>query len=87
MHDSCGLSTHNQRLRDLSAQVLTAESSFLIHHANAFEDGEDIVVWSSGWAPSALQALKRGQGMLGSWKTVLKGDFGGIPFTSMLEHR
>ncbi|KAK9800351.1 hypothetical protein WJX73_008195 [Symbiochloris irregularis] len=69
------------------AQVLSTESSFLIHHANAFEDGEDIVVWSSGWAPSALQALKRGQGMLGSWKTVLRGDFGGIPFTSMLEHR
>ena len=27
-------------------QVFEAEQSFLIHHANAFEDGDETEVWS-----------------------------------------
>ena len=68
-------------------QVYTTESSFLIHHANAYEEGDETVVWSSGWGPEALSKLEHGAGMLGSWRAVLRGDFSGIPFTSMLQHR
>ena len=68
-------------------QVVSTESSFLIHHANAFEDGDETVVWSSGWAPDSLLALQKGQGMLGSWKQVMAGDWSSIPYTSLLEHR
>ena len=70
-----------------SVQAYEAEQSFLIHHANAFEDGEDIEVWSSGWGPEALKRLASGSGMLGSWKVVLEGDFTGIPFTALWKHR
>ena len=72
---------------DASVQAFEAEQSFLIHHANAFEDGEDIEVWSSGWGPEALKRLASGAGMLGSWKVVLEGDFTGIPFTALWKHR
>ena len=30
-------------------QVHTAENAFLIHHANAFEEGDETIVLSSGW--------------------------------------
>ena len=30
-------------------QVYETENAFLIHHANAFEEGDDTVIWSSGW--------------------------------------
>ncbi|BDA50633.1 Apocarotenoid-15,15'-oxygenase [Coccomyxa sp. Obi] len=74
-------------------KVLESESSFLIHHANGFEDGDEIEVWSSGWGPEALAKLKEQErvngesGMLGSWKVVLAGDFTGIPFTTLWRHR
>lgn len=67
--------------------MLEAEQTFLIHHANAFEDGDSIEVWSSGWGPEALGRLAAGAGMLGSWKVVLEGDFSGIPFTALWRHR
>lgn len=30
-------------------QVHTAENAFLIHHANAYEEGDETIVLSSGW--------------------------------------
>ncbi|KAK9837122.1 hypothetical protein WJX81_004609 [Elliptochloris bilobata] len=69
------------------AKVYEAENAFLIHHANAFEEGDDTIVWSSGWGPEALKTLASGSGMLGSWKVLMKGDFSGIPFTSFWRHR
>ena len=69
-------------------QAFEAEQSFLIHHANAFDSGNDeLEVWSSGWGPEALGRLASGAGMLGSWKVVLEGDFTGIPFTALWRHR
>ena len=74
-------------MRGDDVQVMEAEQSFLIHHANAFEDGDCVEVWSSGWGPEALKRLASGAGMLGSWKVVLEGDFSGIPFTALWKHR
>ena len=71
----------------LPVQVYEMEQSFLIHHANAFEKGDELEVWSSGWGPQALGRLASGAGMLGSWKVVLEGDFTGIPFTALWRHR
>lgn len=71
----------------MQPQIITAEASFLIHHANAFEDGQDVVVWSSGWGPNALQRLQPGSGLLGSWHSILQGNLYSAPYTSMLEHR
>ena len=70
-----------------ACQVLDTERCFVIHHANAYEEGDEVVVWSSGWGPEALQALAAGSGMLGSWKVVLQGDFDDIPLTSIWRHR
>ena len=40
-------------------QVHMAENAFLIHHANAFEEGDETVVLSSGWVrPTNYQAFK-----------------------------
>ncbi|KAL3146000.1 hypothetical protein ABBQ38_015360 [Trebouxia sp. C0009 RCD-2024] len=65
------------------------EPAFLIHHANAYEEGDEIVVWSSGWSPEAVRLLatSSGSGMLGSWKVVMDGDFTGVPVTSLWSHR
>lgn len=30
-------------------QVHMAENAFLIHHANAYEEGDETIVLSSGW--------------------------------------
>ena len=43
-----------------STQVVETESTFTIHHANAFEDPDapgDLLVWSSGWGPATLAAV------------------------------
>ncbi|DBA67834.1 TPA: hypothetical protein ACH3X2_014183 [Trebouxia sp. C0005] len=65
------------------------EPSFLIHHANAYEEGEEVVVWSSGWSPEAVRVLatSSGSGMLGSWKVVMDGDFNDVPVSSLWSHR
>lgn len=49
-------------------QVFESENAFLIHHANAFEEGDETVVWSSGWVRArARQAMCQAQrpGILG----------------------
>ena len=55
----CGLAYHDKLLL---WQVLESESSFLIHHANAFEDGDEVEVsiariafkyFAQEWLPSA----------------------------------
>jgi hypothetical protein len=41
-------------------QVVETESTFTIHHANAFEDPDapgDILIWSNGWGPATLAAV------------------------------
>ena len=65
------------------------EPAFLIHHANAFEEGDEVVVWSSGWSPEAVRQLATtpGSGMLGSWKIVMDGDFNDVPVSSLWCHR
>ncbi|KAL3155783.1 hypothetical protein ABBQ32_012798 [Trebouxia sp. C0010 RCD-2024] len=65
------------------------QPAFLIHHANAYEDGDEIVVWSSGWSPEAVHSLATtpGSGMLGSWKVVMDGDFNDVPVSSLWSHR
>jgi all-trans-8'-apo-beta-carotenal 15,15'-oxygenase len=71
--------------------LATDDASFLVHHANAFEvpgsKGRRLAVWSSGWDPAALAALKASKGgMLGSWSVVLSGRFDAIPFSKILCH-
>ena len=65
------------------------EPAFLIHHANAYEEGDEVVVWSSGWSPEAVRLLASspGSGMLGSWKVVMDGDFNDVPVSSLWSHR
>ena len=77
--------SHPPRAR---AVALAADPVFLVHHAHAWEDAAtgEVVVWSTGWGPEALAPPPPG-GMLGSWKVVLDGDFDGIPYTSLWEHR
>lgn len=70
-----------------AAQIVDTERTFVIHHANAYEEGDDVVVWSSGWGPQGLAALSKGSGMLGSWREVLQGSFDDIPLTSLWQHR
>ena len=36
-------------------QVYETENAFLIHHANAFEEGDDTVIWSSGWVRALFE--------------------------------
>ena len=62
---------------------------FLIAVANAYEEGEEVVVWSSGWSPEAVRVLatSSGSGMLGSWKVVMDGDFNDVPVSSLWSHR
>ncbi len=57
--------------------------------ANAYEEGEEVVVWSSGWSPEAVRVLatSSGSGMLGSWKVVMDGDFNDVPVSSLWSHR
>jgi all-trans-8'-apo-beta-carotenal 15,15'-oxygenase len=67
------------------------DASFLVHHANAFEvpgsKGRRIAIWSSGWDPEALVALKASKGgMLGSWSVVLAGRFDAVPFSTLMCH-
>ena len=74
----------------LTVQVIdNIEPAFLIHHANAYEEGDEIVVWSSGWSPEAVRLLASspGSGMLGSWKVVMDGDFNDVPVSSLWSHR
>lgn len=70
-------------------QVYEAEAPFLIHHANGFDEGDETVVWSSGWAPSVVKLLAAGAGggIFGSWGDIFKGDMSGVPVTCLWEHR
>ena len=48
------------RLPPAMLQVFRTESTFTIHHANAFEDPDtpgDVLIWSSGWGPATLKAV------------------------------
>jgi all-trans-8'-apo-beta-carotenal 15,15'-oxygenase len=38
-------------------EVEIPDPAYLIHHANGFEDGDEVVVWSSGWGPPAVRKL------------------------------
>ncbi|KAK9823367.1 hypothetical protein WJX72_002263 [[Myrmecia] bisecta] len=77
--------------RDASKpKVVEADPCFLIHHANGYDDGDEVVVWSSGWGPDVIKKLAakaNGGGMLGSWKVVMQGDFSDIPVTRLWRHR
>ena len=49
--------------------------------------GRTLVVWSTGWGPAELARVRKGGGVLGSWRVVLDGDFDDIPFTALWETR
>mmetsp|Transcript_22614 Transcript_22614/g.70207 ORF Transcript_22614/g.70207 Transcript_22614/m.70207 type:complete len:291 (+) Transcript_22614:827-1699(+) len=56
---------------------------FLIHHANAWEDADGTVnIVSSGWGGEYIRPDAGSAGILGSWETVLEGDFSTIPRTN-----
>ena len=59
----------------------------MLHHANAFEDGNETVVWSSGWGPLEIDMLQEGAGFLDNLKIVHYGDFNALPYTPLWEHR
>ena len=74
---------------------LETDPFFAVHHAGAWEEetggggggGRTLVVWSTGWGPAELARVRKGGGVLGSWRVVLDGDFDDIPFTALWETR
>ena len=69
--------------------AIPTDPFFAVHHAAAWEDGAtgEIVTWSTGWGPDELRRVRKGGGVLGSWRVVLDGDFDDIPYTALWEHR
>ena len=62
------------------------EPCFLIHYANAYEEGEEVVVQAIGWGPEIVRELAamQGSGVFGTFST---GDYNKVPITSLWSHR
>jgi len=73
---------------DAPEMVVEDEAVYYIHYANAFDDGDDIVVVGSAWGPEDVQRLadQPRNGILGSWDDVMQGNFT-APVTSLWQHR
>jgi carotenoid cleavage dioxygenase-like enzyme len=78
------------------AQEVDADPMFFMHHANAFDEGDETVLWSSAWGPDHVARMveRRKQlgyddqnGILGAWDDILQGDYTDVPVTSLFEHR
>jgi len=62
------------------------EPCFLIHFANAYEEGDEVVVQAIGWGPEIVRDLAAMQGS-GVFGTFGKGDYNKVPVTSLWSHR
>ena len=62
------------------------EPCFLIHHANAYEEGDDVVLMAIGWGPDIVKpvASQPGSGVFG---TFSGGDYCKVPVTSLWSYR
>lgn len=62
------------------------EPCFLIHYANAYEEGDEVVVQAIGWGPEIVRELAalQGSGVFGSFSG---GDYNKVPVTSLWSHR
>ena len=62
------------------------EPCFLIHYANAYEEGDEVVVQAIGWGPEIVRELAamQGSGVFGTFST---GDYNKVPITSLWSHR
>ena len=62
------------------------EPCFLIHHANAYEEGDELVSLAIGWGPDIVHesAAQEGSGVFGRFDG---GDFNQVPITSLFRHR
>lgn len=62
------------------------EPCFLIHYANAYEEGDEVVLVAIGWGPDTVRELAamQGSGVFGTFNT---GDYTKVPVTSLWSHR
>ena len=62
------------------------EPSFMIHQANAYEEGEEVVLLAIGWGPEIVRqsAVMPGSGVFGTFKG---GEYTSVPVTSLWSHR
>ena len=51
----------------------------MLHQANAYEEGDELVVWSSGWGPEQLAGRQL--------RISNFGDNSALPYTLLWEHR
>jgi carotenoid cleavage dioxygenase-like enzyme len=72
---------------DPSHQMVLTKPGIMLHHANAYDDGDLVVVWSSGAGPDAMQKLREGKNSMGNMKLNSFGDFSAMPYTSLWQHR
>ena len=71
----------------LPTQVIdNVEPCFLIHNANAYEEGDEVVLLAIGWGPDIVResASQEGSGVFG---TFAGGDYNKVPVTSLFSHR
>lgn len=77
----------NVEIRLCVVQVIdNVEPCFLIHYANAYEEGDEVVVQAIGWGPEIVHELAalQGSGVFGSFSG---GDYNKVPVTSLWSHR
>ena len=62
------------------------EPCFLIHQANAYEEGDEVVLVGIGWGPDIVHksASMPGSGVFGTFKG---GDYREVPVTNLWSHR
>ena len=70
----------------LLVQIIQTEPCFLIHFANAYEEGDEVVLLTIGWGPELVReaASKASVGVFGSFST---GDYQLVPVTNLFSHR
>ena len=70
-------------------QVFETEECFMVHHANAYDEGEEVVIISSGWGPAQARELLEGKdnASVPNIKLSALGSPEHTPRTSLWEHR
>jgi carotenoid cleavage dioxygenase-like enzyme len=68
--------------------VINEEAVYYLHYANAYDDGDEVVLQGSAWGPGEVAKLAASprDGILGSWDDLMQGNFT-APVTSFWEHR
>lgn len=58
-------------------QEIKEEPLYYIHYANAFDDGDEVVLRGSAWGPEDVKKLAASprNGILGSWDDLMEGNF------------